>query len=102
MGASQSTASSFRPPGVGVLLPGSYLGELGSEIEYERRCDIPQSRRISDDNGTCVTLNDSIGSSRFLKAIKARHRQGALVVKVFVKLDPHMDLRPAQKRMTGR
>jgi phosphoinositide-3-kinase regulatory subunit 4 len=41
-----------------------------------------------------------MGSSRFLKAIKARHAGSALVVKVFVK-DPHMDLRPTSKRMAG-
>lgn len=33
MGASQS---SFRP--TGAVLPGSYLGELGSDIQYEKRC----------------------------------------------------------------
>lgn len=33
MGASQS---SFRPSG--AVLPGSYLGELGTDIQYEKRC----------------------------------------------------------------
>jgi phosphoinositide-3-kinase regulatory subunit 4 len=42
-----------------------------------------------------------MGSSRFLKSIKARHRSGALVIKVFVKLDSHMDLRPTSKRIAG-
>jgi hypothetical protein len=42
-----------------------------------------------------------MGSSRFLKSIKARHRAGALVIKVFVKVDSHMDLRPTSKRIAG-
>jgi hypothetical protein len=48
-----------------------------------------------------ATVLHSMGSSRFLKAIRARHRNGALVVKVFVKPDAHMDLRPLSKRIAG-
>lgn len=42
-----------------------------------------------------------MGSSRFLKAVRGRHRQGALVVKVFVKQDPALSLKPFVRRLKG-
>lgn len=42
-----------------------------------------------------------MGSSRFLKAVRARHRDGALVVKVFVKPDPSLSLKQFSKRIKG-
>jgi phosphoinositide-3-kinase regulatory subunit 4 len=41
----------------------------------------------------------SMGSSRFLKAIKARHRHGPLVVKTFLKPEAHYSLRPLVRRL---
>lgn len=40
-----------------------------------------------------------MGSSRFLKAIKARHRHGPLVVKTFLKPEAHYSLRPLVRRL---
>jgi len=40
-----------------------------------------------------------MGSARFLKTVRARHKQGALVVKVFTKLDPTLSLKQFQKRL---
>ncbi|CEQ42196.1 SPOSA6832_04001, partial [Sporobolomyces salmonicolor] len=40
-----------------------------------------------------------MGSSRFLKTVRARHRQGALVVKLFVKPDPSLSLKPYHRRI---
>ncbi|BGP14610.1 Serine/threonine-protein kinase [Rhodosporidiobolus nylandii] len=53
------------------------LGELGGEVVYDK----------------------SMGSSRFLKAVRGRHRQGALVVKVFAKPDPSVPLKAFQRRI---
>lgn len=43
----------------------------------------------------------SMGSSRFLKCVRARHRHGALVAKVFVKSDPSLSLKPFHRRIKG-
>ncbi|SCZ98267.1 BZ3500_MvSof-1268-A1-R1_Chr3-2g06260 [Microbotryum saponariae] len=56
---------------------GGLLAELGAEIGYDK----------------------SMGASRFLKTIRARHRSGALVVKVFVKDDPGLSFRPFEERI---
>ena len=42
-----------------------------------------------------------MGSSRFLKSVRARHKSGALVVKVFVKPDPALSLKPFHRRIKG-
>ncbi|GAA6038901.1 hypothetical protein JCM8097_000564 [Rhodosporidiobolus ruineniae] len=55
----------------------SVLAELGGELTYDK----------------------SMGSSRFLKAVRGRHRQGALVVKVFVKPDPSLSLKAFHRRI---
>lgn len=41
----------------------------------------------------------SLSSSRFLKTILVRHAYGLLVVKLFIKPDPVMSLRPIQRRL---
>ncbi|GAA5975929.1 hypothetical protein JCM10908_005330 [Rhodotorula pacifica] len=46
-----------------------------------------------------VHYDRSMGSSRFLKAVRARHRDGALVVKVFIKPDPSLSLKQFAKRI---
>ncbi|GAA5967346.1 hypothetical protein JCM11641_000519 [Rhodosporidiobolus odoratus] len=73
MGQSLSNPSHSAPPAA-TAAP---LAELGNQVVYER----------------------SMGSSRFLKAVRARHPQGALVVKVFTKPDPSISLKPFQKRL---
>ncbi|GAA5899743.1 hypothetical protein JCM5296_004211 [Sporobolomyces johnsonii] len=54
-----------------------FFAELGGEVVYDK----------------------SMGSSRFLKTVRARHRQGALVVKLFVKPDPSLSLKPYHRRI---
>ncbi|CAD6933253.1 unnamed protein product [Tilletia laevis] len=65
-------SSSSRLAGIEDL-----VSEIGSDVQYER----------------------SMGSSRFLKAIRARHRCGPLVVKTFVKPDAGVSLRPLVRRL---
>ncbi|KAH6910746.1 other/VPS15 protein kinase [Coprinopsis sp. MPI-PUGE-AT-0042] len=55
----------------------SFVADLGSDIVYEK----------------------SLGSTRFLKAVKCRHKNGYLVIKVFVKPDPGFPLRNYHKRL---
>lgn len=43
----------------------------------------------------------SLGTSRFLKTIRARHHAGRIVVKVFVKTDPTLSLKSQFKRLQG-
>ena len=47
------------------------------------------------------TPTRSLGTTRFLKTIRARHKHGALVVKVFVKADPSMSLKAFHRRVKG-
>lgn len=42
-----------------------------------------------------------MGTSRFLKTIRGRHKQGALVVKLFVKADPSVSLKAFHRRIKG-
>jgi len=43
----------------------------------------------------------SVGHSRFLKSVKGRHRNGPLLVKVFIKPDPALSLRTYHSRLNG-
>ncbi|KAI0080417.1 hypothetical protein K474DRAFT_1589825 [Panus rudis PR-1116 ss-1] len=54
----------------------SFVAELGSDVVYER----------------------SLGSARFLKTVRCRHKNGYLVVKIFVKPDPGLSLRKYHRR----
>ncbi|GAA5903427.1 ubiquitin-binding serine/threonine protein kinase VPS15 [Sporobolomyces salmoneus] len=54
-----------------------FFAELGGEIVYDK----------------------SMGSARFLKTIRGRHRQGAVVVKLFTKLDQTLELKQFQRRL---
>ncbi|KAK0532074.1 Serine/threonine-protein kinase [Tilletia horrida] len=65
-------SSSSRLAGIEDL-----VSEIGSDVQYER----------------------SMGSSRFLKAVRARHRCGLLVVKTFVKPDTGVSLRNLVRRL---
>ncbi|EPQ31567.1 uncharacterized protein PFL1_00900 [Pseudozyma flocculosa PF-1] len=71
MGQTAST-SGARMAGISNL-----VAEVGNDVQYEK----------------------SMGSSRFLKAIKARHRGGSLVVKTYIKPDPTMSLANLVKRL---
>ena len=41
----------------------------------------------------------SLGSARFLKTVKCRHKNGYLVVKIFIKPDPGLSLRKYHRRL---
>ncbi|EKM56683.1 uncharacterized protein PHACADRAFT_183284 [Phanerochaete carnosa HHB-10118-sp] len=55
----------------------SFVAELGPDVIYER----------------------SMGSARFLKTVKCRHKNGYLVVKIFIKPDPGLSLRKYHRRL---
>ncbi|GBE83600.1 Putative serine/threonine-protein kinase [Sparassis crispa] len=55
----------------------SFVAELGGDMVYE----------------------GSLGSARFLKTVKCRHKNGYLVVKIFVKPDPGLSLRKYHRRL---
>ncbi|KAH8101738.1 hypothetical protein BXZ70DRAFT_970824 [Cristinia sonorae] len=55
----------------------SFVAELGPDVVYER----------------------SLGSARFLKTVRCRHKNGYLVVKIFIKPDPGVSLRRYAKRL---
>ncbi|KAN0061416.1 Serine/threonine-protein kinase [Thecaphora frezii] len=71
MGNTAST-SGARMAGISNL-----VAEVGNDVQYEK----------------------SMGSSRFLKAIKARHSRGPIVVKTFIKPEPGMSLANLVKRL---
>jgi len=55
-----------------------------------------------DAHVSCESLfESSLSSSRFLKTILARHAYGPLVLKIFIKPDTTMSLRPIQRRLKG-
>ncbi|KAF5384296.1 hypothetical protein D9615_003308 [Tricholomella constricta] len=55
----------------------SFVAELGGDIIYEK----------------------SLGSARFLKSVKCRHRNGYVVIKIFIKSDPGLSLRTYHRRL---
>jgi len=63
-----------RPTG---LTLDSFVSELGTDILYEK----------------------SLGPTRFFKTIRARHKYGRIVVKVFVKTDPSFNLKGFVRRL---
>jgi hypothetical protein len=50
-------------------------------------------------SGHLTLATDSIGSARFLKTVKCRHRNGFLVIKIFIKPDPGLSLRTYMRRL---
>ncbi|KAI0037081.1 ARM repeat-containing protein [Vararia minispora EC-137] len=55
----------------------SFVAELGSDIVYEKR----------------------FGSARFLKTVRCRHKNGFLIVKIYIKPDPGINLRKYQRKL---
>ncbi|KAG6826329.1 hypothetical protein H0H92_000291 [Tricholoma furcatifolium] len=55
----------------------SFVAELGGDVVYER----------------------SLGSARFLKSVKCRHKSGSVVIKIFIKPDPGLSLRNYHRRL---
>ncbi|KAG8768849.1 Serine/threonine-protein kinase [Ceratobasidium sp. 428] len=73
MGNSVSGQYNNRPGGA----LDSYVSELGPDVVYEK----------------------SVGSARFLKTVRARHRNGPLVIKVFIKASADLTLRDHKTRL---
>ncbi|KAJ7594229.1 hypothetical protein C8J56DRAFT_926236 [Mycena floridula] len=73
MGNTQPGSMLNRPTGA----LDSFIAELGGDIIYEK----------------------SLGSARFLKTVKCRHKNGPLVVKIFIKPDPGVALRTYHRRL---
>ncbi|QRV84883.1 phosphoinositide 3-kinase regulatory subunit 4 [Ceratobasidium sp. AG-Ba] len=73
MGNSVSGQYNNRPGGA----LDSYVSELGPDVVYEK----------------------SVGSARFLKTVRARHRNGPLVIKVFIKPSSDLTLRDHKTRL---
>ena len=48
-----------------------------------------------------LRFSPSLGSARFLKTVKCRHKRGFLVVKIFVKSDPGISLQAYHRRLKG-
>lgn len=71
MGNTHSNANA-RMAGIGNL-----VAEVGNDIQYDK----------------------GIGNSRFLRAVRARHKFGPIVVKTFVKPDPSMSLKSLVKHI---
>lgn len=44
----------------------------------------------------------SLGLARFLKTVKCRHKNGYLVVKIFIKPDPGLSLRKYHRRLKSK
>jgi phosphoinositide-3-kinase regulatory subunit 4 len=71
----------------------SFVAELGSDTVFDKRCmQSPLSYKDLSDK-------DSLGSARFLKTVKCAHRNGFVVVKIFIKPDPGLSLRNHTKRL---
>lgn len=99
-------AESRRPPAVMGNTPSastltrttgaldSFVAELGHDIIYDRKSVLPRLR-------TTCSHSPSLGSARFLKTIRCRHRSGYVVIKVFVKPDPGLSLINYQRRLKG-
>lgn len=48
-----------------------------------------------------LSVGNSLGQSRLLKAVRARHRNGPVVIKMFIKHDPSFSLRAYIRRLKG-
>ncbi|KAK4047771.1 Serine/threonine-protein kinase [Microbotryomycetes sp. JL221] len=74
---STDSSSSTATANAAANTRGGFLSELGGDVVYDK----------------------SMGTSRFLKTIRARHRNGPLVVKVFGKADPSWSLKAFLRRI---
>jgi len=74
----------------------SFISELGPGIVYEKRYVLYVLSRDRHDNPF-----RSLGSSRFLKTVRCRHRRGPVVVKIYIKPDLGLSLNRYQRRLKG-
>ena len=86
--------ASVGPSVAGAL--DSYVSELGEGVVYDKRCASPWHLppRLSH-------FEFSLGYTRLLKSVKAKHANGPVVVKFFIKPDPSVSLRAYYKRLKG-
>ena len=71
-----------------------FVAELGGDIIYAGRyADVLRAPL----NSAHIPVQS--GSARFLKTVKCRHKNGYLVVKIFIKPDPGMSLRKYHRRL---
>jgi phosphoinositide-3-kinase, regulatory subunit 4 len=75
----------------------SFINELGPEIVYEKRYVAPVNWHVVP----CDDVNLSLGTSRFLKTVRCRHRNGLVVVKIYIKPDLGTSLQTYQRRLKG-
>lgn len=85
--------ASVGPSAAGAL--DSFVSELGDGVVYEKRfvylcslCGVAHGR-------------GSLGYTRLLKSVKAKHTNGPVVIKLFIKPDPSVSLRGYYKRLKG-
>lgn len=57
------------------------------------------SHRMQHTSLTSTSPDPSLSSARFLKTVRCRHRNGPLVVKIFIKPDPGVSLRKFHRRL---
>jgi len=60
---------------------------------------MPPQRNAQNTPFTSTFLDLSLSSARFLKTVRCRHRNGPLVVKIFIKPDPGVSLRKFHRRL---
>ncbi|GAA5975499.1 hypothetical protein JCM5350_002632 [Sporobolomyces pararoseus] len=80
---------------------------MGASISLPQTTTVPTSNNRNANNsdpffaelGGEIVYDKSMGSARFLKTIRGRHRQGAVVVKLFTKLDQSLELKHFQRRL---
>ncbi|KAG9040844.1 Serine/threonine-protein kinase [Tulasnella sp. UAMH 9824] len=46
-----------------------------------------------------IVYEKTLGPGRFLKTVKGRHTNGPVVIKIFIKHDPGLSLRPFRRRL---
>ena len=91
MGNTQSVSTLTRTTGA----LDSFVAELGGDIVYEKR-----SATVAEALDFYIdVISRSLGSARFLKTVKCRHRNGNMVVKIFIKPDPGLSLRNYHRRL---
>lgn len=74
----------------------AFVSELTPDIVYEKRSVVVPPLLPNSPDST-----HSIGQARFLKTAKCRHRNGPLVVKIFIKHDPAISLKAYHRKQKG-
>ena len=75
------------------MLQDTVLPDTMSLSNFVQNCRLPMIL-------CCVSLS-SLGSTRFFKVARARHKEGLAVVKVFVIHDPSLPLKTYRDQLQG-